>query len=130
METINTGMVGTIKPIVRLIDMYGNNTEARTKLAERLLSTNPFNPNIDFDITTKGNNNKVLDSLLFSIGIKMTTEVSEPKEDEYDDLYTMTDEQLKEFVDHKATAEINSQGDLDDQLVAMEAAGSSDMPED
>ncbi len=99
METVNSSIIGSVKPIIDLCDKYGINTEDRNKLVMNLLTTDPFNPDISFESNTKGNNNKIFESLLLSIGIKLNVDVDKPKEDEYANVFKMNDDEIKEYLD-------------------------------
>lgn len=99
METVNSSLIGSIDPIINLIDMYGTNTEARRKLSLNLLTTNPFNPDLDLNVESIGNNNKILNSLLYSIGIKMHLKEEQPATDEHAKVFSMSDTDLDTYLD-------------------------------
>lgn len=99
METVNSSIIGSVKPIIDLCDKYGVNSEDRNKLVMKLLTSDPFNPDISFKSSTKGNNNKIFESLLLSIGIKLNVDVEEPKEDPYANVFNMNDEEIKTYLD-------------------------------
>ena len=100
METSNLAITGTTKHILDLIDLYGNNTVARNELVNDLLTTNPFNPVIDVNLNNKANNNKILDELLFCIGVKLDIDTEDVQEHKVD-FYKMNDEEIDQYLRSK-----------------------------
>ena len=72
MEVTNLGLSGDNQPVKELLDSYANNTNMRQELIEAQLTTNPFDPEIEFSENKDSNNNlKILNSFLASLGIEI-----------------------------------------------------------
>lgn len=72
MEVTNLGLSGDNKPVKELLDSYANNPDKRKDLITGLLTTNPFEPKIDFNSSeNKSNNTKILNSFLAGLGVEI-----------------------------------------------------------
>jgi DNA-directed RNA polymerase beta subunit len=73
MEVTNLGGISHngFEPIKQLLDSYANNSDDRKALITSLLTTNPFDPKIDFNNETVSNNLKILNATLAGMGIEI-----------------------------------------------------------
>ena len=70
METTNLGLSGDNRPVKELLDSYANNPDKRKALITSQLTTNPFNPKVEFS-KSESNNTKIFNSFLASIGVEI-----------------------------------------------------------
>ena len=97
MEVTDLGLIGSLGPVEELLDQYANNAEARKELIYNLLTSNPYDLTTDMTPkTTIGNNNKVLNAYLLSIGAKYVADSEDPLLDAMKD---MTGDQLDKLID-------------------------------
>lgn len=72
MEISNLDLCNNMADIKTLLDTYANNKQAREQLIVECLTGNPFDIEVpEINEATKSNNAKIIDALLYSIGLKI-----------------------------------------------------------
>lgn len=71
MEVTNTGIVGSLAPIEKLLDQYSNNSEDRKDFITHQLTDNPYEIKSSGKSGSIGSNNKILNSYFSSLGINV-----------------------------------------------------------